>query len=109
MPKMANAMCMALPTPAALIASGPSGPTITVSTTPIVIHPSSARTTGIAILSIGRNSERMDADLGRGGACALAWRNVSCPGRHPARIGFHDGAVERHALHDELRAALHAA
>ena len=60
MPKIANAMCIALPTPAALIASGPSGPTITVSTTPIVIQPSSAITTGTAILSMGRNSVRIE-------------------------------------------------
>jgi hypothetical protein len=51
---------MALPTPAALIASGPRPPTITVSTTPIDIQPSSAITTGMAILSIGRNSVRTE-------------------------------------------------
>ena len=65
MPKIANAMCIELPTPAALIASGPSGPTITVSTTPIVIQPSSAITTGTAIFSMGRNSVRIEDIEGR--------------------------------------------
>ena len=63
MPKIANAMCMALPTPAALIAWGPSGPTMMVSTTHIVIQPSSAITTGTAIFSIGTNSVRIE-DIG---------------------------------------------
>src|SRR5262245_24210500 len=44
--------------PAAPIASGPSRPTITVSTMPIVTHPSSAITTGVASVSIGRSSFR---------------------------------------------------
>src|SRR5688500_13126780 len=60
MPNMAKAMCMALPTPAALIASGPSPPTITVSTTPIDIQPSSAITTGMAMRSIGMSSVRIE-------------------------------------------------
>ena len=64
MPKIANAMCIALPTPAALMASGPSVPTITVSTTPIDIQPSSAITTGTASFSIGRNSVRIEEDIG---------------------------------------------
>ena len=67
MPKIANAMCIALPTPAALIASGPSGPTITVSTTPIAIQPSSAITTGTAILSIGSEFGADRSGHGRSG------------------------------------------
>ena len=38
------------------MASGPSGPTINVSTIPMLIHPSSASTTGIATRSMGRSS-----------------------------------------------------
>ena len=52
----ATPMKRELPTPTAPIASGPSPPTISVSTIPIVIHPSSARTTGRRQRSIGRNS-----------------------------------------------------
>ena len=48
-----------LPTPAAAIADGPSGPTMMVSTTPIAIQPSSARTTGTAMRSIGVSSARI--------------------------------------------------
>src|SRR4051812_45583001 len=64
MPKIAKAMCNELPTPDALIASGPNEPTMIVSTTPIVIQPSSAITTGTAILSIGMNSVRIEAGTG---------------------------------------------
>ena len=39
--------------------TGPSGPTMIVSTTPIAIQPSSARTTGTAMRSMGRSSARM--------------------------------------------------
>src|SRR5688572_19034079 len=63
MPKIANAMCMALPTPAALIACGPSGPTMMVSTTPMLIQPSSASTTGMASRNIGQNSRRMAGNM----------------------------------------------
>ena len=45
-----------LPMPTAPIASGLIRPTINVSTSPIVIQPSSARTSGIARLNMGRNS-----------------------------------------------------
>ena len=38
---------------------------MTVSTTPIDIQPSSAITTGTAILSIGTNSERIEAISGK--------------------------------------------
>src|SRR5688572_16945852 len=66
MPKMAKAMCIALPTPAALIACGPSGPTMMVSTTPMAIQPSSAITTGTAMRSIGKSSRRMDGYMAGG-------------------------------------------
>ena len=63
MPKMAKAMCSALPMPAAPIAAGPSGATMIVSTIPMLIQPSSASTTGIARRSIGPSSERKDEDI----------------------------------------------
>ena len=56
MPKMQIPMNSEDPRPTAPMASGPSGPTIRVSTIPIVIHPSSASTTGTASVNIGRNS-----------------------------------------------------
>ncbi len=56
--KITTPMKSELPTPTAPIASGPKDPTISVSTIPIVIHPSSARTTGNASVNIGRNSGR---------------------------------------------------
>ena len=48
MPKMAIARNRLPPIPTAPMASGPRGPTMIVSTMPIVIHPSSARITGTA-------------------------------------------------------------
>ena len=53
---MQIAMNSELPMPTAPIASGPIRPTISVSTSPIVIQPSSAITTGTARVSMGRNS-----------------------------------------------------
>ena len=53
-----TAMNSELPRPTAPIASGPSGPTMSVSTMPMVIQPSSATTTGAASANIGRNSAR---------------------------------------------------
>ena len=64
MPKMAKAMCIDAPTPTALMASGPRGPTINVSTTPMAIQPSSAITTGTARRSMGISSERMAVRTG---------------------------------------------
>ena len=55
---MQTAMKSELPMPTAPMASGPIGPTINVSTSPMVIHPSSARTTGTASENIGANSWR---------------------------------------------------
>ena len=56
MPKIATAKKNALPRLTAPMASAPSRPTKTVSTTPMAIQPSSARTTGPASLSMGRSS-----------------------------------------------------
>jgi len=53
---MQTAMKSELPMPTAPIASGPIRPTISVSTIPIVIQPSSAMTTGTARVNIGLNS-----------------------------------------------------
>ncbi len=53
---MQTPMKRELPIPTAPIASGPIRPTISVSTRPIVIHPSSAMTTGTARMNMGRNS-----------------------------------------------------
>ena len=61
---MHTPMNTAVPTPTAPIASGPSGPTINVSTIPIVTHPSSAKTTGTARRNIGRNSWRSSPTVG---------------------------------------------
>src|SRR5580765_48106 len=49
------------PVPTAAIADGPRGLTINVSTSPIVIQPSSAWMMGIASRNIGRNSLDIDA------------------------------------------------
>ena len=57
---MANAMWMEVPTPTAPIAAGPSGPTIIVSTMPMLIQPSSAATTGSASFKVGRTSDRSE-------------------------------------------------
>jgi hypothetical protein len=59
---MAMAICNELLMPDVAIASGPSGPTMIVSTTPIAIQPSSARMTGIARRSMGFSSARSDMD-----------------------------------------------
>ena len=56
-------MKTALPMPTAPIASGPSGPTISVSTSPIATQPISATTTGIARVAIGRSS------------CLMSWKD----------------------------------
>ena len=53
-----------LPMPTAPMASGLSRPTINVSTIPIVIQPSSARTTGSAKVIIGLNSSRRSLKRG---------------------------------------------
>ena len=55
-PNTASAVNSALPTPTAPIASGPSGPTMAMSTICIAIQPTSATTTGVASDSIGRSS-----------------------------------------------------
>ncbi len=49
--------------PTAPIASGPSGPTISVSTSPIATQPISATTTGMASVAIGRSS------------CLMSWKD----------------------------------
>ena len=58
MPKIANATNTELPRPTAPMACGDTRPTMSVSTMPITIQPSSATTTGQASESIGRNSSR---------------------------------------------------
>jgi hypothetical protein len=55
-PKIATAMKSELLIPTAPIAAGPRGPTMMVSTIPMLIQPISARTTGPASLSVGSNS-----------------------------------------------------
>src|SRR5581483_4100255 len=59
MPKIAAAKNRELLIPAAPIAAGPSGPTMIVSTMPMLIQPISARTTGPASRSMGASSRRM--------------------------------------------------
>src|ERR1043166_4460611 len=56
MPNTAIAKNSELLMPETPIAAGPSGPTMIVSTRPMLIQPISARTTGPASLSIGRSS-----------------------------------------------------
>ena len=55
-PKIAIAMKSELLIPVAPIAAGPSGPTMIVSTIPMLIQPISARTTGPASLSMEKSS-----------------------------------------------------
>src|SRR5262245_15855918 len=59
MPKTATAKKIELLIPDAPIAAGPSGPTMIVSTMPMLIQPISARMTGPASLSIGKSSRRI--------------------------------------------------
>ncbi len=59
---MTTAMNRLLPSPTAPVASAPSGPTMTVSTIPIAIQPSSATTTGTASASIGPSSVLIRSD-----------------------------------------------
>ena len=67
--KIATAMNSELPRPTAPMASGPRGPTMSVSTMPMVIQPSSAITTGAASANIGRNSSRRSESRGSKGDC----------------------------------------
>jgi len=53
-----------LPSPTAPMAAGPSGPTINVSTSPMVVQPISARMTGAARLTMGLSSLRMPDSIG---------------------------------------------
>jgi hypothetical protein len=62
MPKTATAKKSELLIPDAPIAAGPSGPTMIVSTMPMLIHPISASMTGPASLSIGTSSRRIPSD-----------------------------------------------
>ena len=55
-PKMTIAVKTPLPIPVAAIAAGPKGPTISVSTRPMLIQPISARMTGMASRRRGRSS-----------------------------------------------------
>ncbi len=52
-----------LPRPTAPMAAGPSGPTISVSTSPISVHPISARMTGTARAIMGLSSRRMPDNI----------------------------------------------
>ena len=61
MPKTATAKKSELLIPDTPIAAGPSGPTMMVSTMPMLIQPISARMTGPASLSIGRSSRSISS------------------------------------------------
>ena len=63
MPHAATAKNRMLARPTPPIASGPSGPTISVSTMPIAIQPISARMTGQARRPSGRSSLRHEAAM----------------------------------------------
>ena len=68
--KMATAVDNELPRPTAPMASGPRGPTMSVSTMPMVIQPSSAITTGAASANIGPSSARRSESRGsKGRSC----------------------------------------
>ena len=62
MPKTPNARNSALPTPTAPIASGPSRPTMAMSTICIDTQPTSAIATGAASDTVGRISRRSVAN-----------------------------------------------
>ena len=68
MPKIAAVKYRMLPRPTAPMASGATRPTISVSTTPMSIHPSSATMTGQARRSVGSRSRRTASISARAGA-----------------------------------------
>ena len=62
-PKMPTARKTMLPSPTAPMAAGPSGPTMSVSTSPMAVQPISARMTGTASVIMGLSSRRMPDNI----------------------------------------------
>src|SRR5262245_5230331 len=94
MPKTAIAVNTPLPSPAAPIAAGPSGPTMIVSTMPITIQPISARITGPASLSRGGSSRSTWDRPVEHAECHSEQQSVRKVCRRPRRAAVPGGDAE---------------
>src|ERR1041385_7281659 len=97
-----------LPMPVAAIAAGPGGPTMAVSTSPMLIQPISARMTGPARRRRGRSSDKFEV---RSWKCEVSWNLL--PTSHfqlqtsesNAEANLADARSEEHT--SELQSRLH--